>query len=159
MSQCICKGKDAQVLIKNNHCCLNTMSFIYLISFSFCSHVLAEACSKVVFFIRITKDHIYQIAILGRFFGANQDTEPGLYSIKWRSLTGIGIPIINLRWSDDHFRFMMGILIPQTRCLHSCIVNRCTEFQWCLAIVCKVLKPMEVLARPVLFSSQFVIIF
>ena len=75
--QCICKGKDAQVLIKNNHCCLNTMSFIYLISFSFCSHVLAEACSKVVFFIRITKDHIYQIVILGGFFGANQDTEPG----------------------------------------------------------------------------------
>ena len=29
----------------------------------------------------------------------------------------LGIPIINLRWSDDHIRFMMGIPIPIRRCL------------------------------------------
>ena len=30
-----------------------------------------------------------------------------------------GIPIITLRWSDDHLRFIMGIPIPIRRCLLS----------------------------------------
>ena len=34
----------------------------------------------------------------------------GLYSLKRYHLTGIGIPIIDLRWSDDHRRFIMGML-------------------------------------------------
>ena len=35
----------------------------------------------------------------------------GLYSLRRRRLTGIGIPMINLRRSDDHLRFIMGIPI------------------------------------------------
>ena len=35
----------------------------------------------------------------------------GFYSLRRRRLTGIGIPMINLRWSDDHLRFIMGIPI------------------------------------------------
>ena len=35
----------------------------------------------------------------------------GLYSLKGRRLTGIGIPIITLRRSDDRIRFIMGIPI------------------------------------------------
>ena len=35
----------------------------------------------------------------------------GLYSLRRRRLTGIGIPIINLRRSDDRLRFIMGIPI------------------------------------------------
>ena len=35
----------------------------------------------------------------------------GLYSLRRRHLTGIGIPIINLRRSDDRLRFIMGIHI------------------------------------------------
>ena len=35
----------------------------------------------------------------------------GLYSLRRRHLSGIGIPIINLRRSDDRLRFIMGIPI------------------------------------------------
>ena len=35
----------------------------------------------------------------------------GLYSLRRRRLTCIGIPIINLRRSDDPLRFIMGIPI------------------------------------------------
>ena len=35
----------------------------------------------------------------------------GLYSLRRRRLMGIGIPIINLRRSDDRLRFIMGIPI------------------------------------------------
>ena len=35
----------------------------------------------------------------------------GIYSLRRRRLTGIGIPIINLRRSDDRLRFIMGIPI------------------------------------------------
>ena len=35
----------------------------------------------------------------------------GLYSLRRHRLTGIGIPIINLRRSDDRLRFIMGIPI------------------------------------------------
>ena len=35
----------------------------------------------------------------------------GLYSLRRRRLTGIGIPMINLRRSDDRLRFIMGIPI------------------------------------------------
>ena len=35
----------------------------------------------------------------------------GLYSLRRRRLTGIGISMINLRWSDDRLRFVMGIPI------------------------------------------------
>ena len=38
-------------------------------------------------------------------------TPQGLYSLRRRRLTGIGIPIINLRRSDDRLRFIMGIPI------------------------------------------------
>ena len=38
-------------------------------------------------------------------------TLQGLNSLKRRRLTGIGIPIINLRRSDDRLRFIMGIPI------------------------------------------------
>ena len=38
---------------------------------------------------------------------------------QWRRLTGIVIPIINLRRSDNRLRFIMGILIPISRCLLS----------------------------------------
>ena len=44
---------------------------------------------------------------------------PGsLLSTGW-SLTGLGIPVINLRRSDDRLRFVTGIPIPIRRCLHS----------------------------------------
>ena len=36
----------------------------------------------------------------------------GLYSLKRCHIMGIGIPIVNLRWSPDHLRFTMGIPIP-----------------------------------------------
>ena len=36
----------------------------------------------------------------------------GLYSLRRRRLTGIGVPIINIRRSDDRLRFIMGIPIP-----------------------------------------------
>ena len=35
----------------------------------------------------------------------------GLYSLRRRRLTGMGIPMINLRRSDDRLRFIMGIPI------------------------------------------------
>ena len=35
----------------------------------------------------------------------------GLYSLRRRRLTSIGIPMINLRRSDDRLRFIMGIPI------------------------------------------------
>ena len=41
----------------------------------------------------------------------------GLYSLNGRRLTGIRIPIINLRESDGHLRFIMGIDIPIRWCL------------------------------------------
>ena len=43
----------------------------------------------------------------------------GLYSLKRSRLTRIGIPIINLRWSSNHHRFIMGIPIPIKHCLLS----------------------------------------
>ena len=43
----------------------------------------------------------------------------GLYSLRRRRLTSIGIPIINLRRSDDRLRFIMGIPILIRRCLLS----------------------------------------
>ena len=36
----------------------------------------------------------------------------GFYSLRRHHLIGIGIPIINLRWSSDHLRFIMEISIP-----------------------------------------------
>ena len=36
----------------------------------------------------------------------------GLYILRRHHLIGIGIPIINLRWSSDHLRFIIGIPIP-----------------------------------------------
>ena len=36
----------------------------------------------------------------------------GLYSLRRHCLIIIGIPIINLRWSSDHVRLIMGIHIP-----------------------------------------------
>ena len=44
----------------------------------------------------------------------------GLYSLRIRRLISIGIPIINMRRSSDHLRFIMGITIPVRRRL----VNR-----------------------------------
>ena len=41
----------------------------------------------------------------------NQAALQGLYSLRRRRLTGVGIPIINLRRSDDRLRFIMGIPI------------------------------------------------
>ena len=41
----------------------------------------------------------------------NQPINLGLYSLRRRRLTGIGIPILNLRRSDDRLRFIMGIPI------------------------------------------------
>ena len=43
----------------------------------------------------------------------------GLYSLRRRRLISIGIPIINLRWSSDRLRFIMGIPIPVRRRLLS----------------------------------------
>ena len=43
----------------------------------------------------------------------------GLYSLTRRCLTGIGIPIINLRRSDARLRFIMGIPILISRRLLS----------------------------------------
>ena len=43
----------------------------------------------------------------------------GLYSLGRHCLRGIGIPIINLRRSDDRLRFIMGIPILIRRCLLS----------------------------------------
>ena len=40
------------------------------------------------------------------------DNPPGpLFTLRRRSLTGIGTPMINLRRSDDRLRFIMGIPI------------------------------------------------
>ena len=36
----------------------------------------------------------------------------GLYSLRRRRLISIGIPIINLRRSSDHLKFIVGIPIP-----------------------------------------------
>ena len=49
----------------------------------------------------------------------HQPENLGLYSLRRRRLTGIGIPIINLRRSDDRLRFMMGIHILIRRRLFS----------------------------------------
>ena len=38
-------------------------------------------------------------------------TPQGLYSLRRRRLTGIGIPMVNLRRSDDRLRFIKGIPI------------------------------------------------
>ena len=46
-----------------------------------------------------------------RHFEGNIFKPHGLYSLRRRRLTGIGIPIINLRRSDDRLRFIMGIPI------------------------------------------------
>ena len=43
----------------------------------------------------------------------------GLYSLRRYRLTGKGIPIINLRQSDDHLKFIMRIFIPIRRWLLS----------------------------------------
>ena len=43
----------------------------------------------------------------------------GLYPLKRHRLTGIAIPIINPRRSDDRLMFIMGIPIPIRRCLLS----------------------------------------
>ena len=43
----------------------------------------------------------------------------GLYSLRRHRLISIGIPIINLRWSSDRRRFIMGIPIPVRRRLLS----------------------------------------
>ena len=39
----------------------------------------------------------------------------GFYSLRRHLLISIGIPIINLRWSSDHLRFIMGIPLPVRR--------------------------------------------
>ena len=39
----------------------------------------------------------------------------GLYSLRWHRLIGIASPIINLRRSSGHLRFIMGILGPERR--------------------------------------------
>ena len=41
----------------------------------------------------------------------------GLYSLKMHCLMGMGIPIINLRQSEDCCRFIMSIPIPIRQCL------------------------------------------
>ena len=46
-------------------------------------------------------------------------TALGIYSLKRRRVTGIGILIINLRQSYDRLRFTMGIPIQIKRCLLS----------------------------------------
>ena len=43
----------------------------------------------------------------------------GLYTLRGHRLTIKGIPIINLRPSDDHLRFIMGFFIPIKRWLLS----------------------------------------
>ena len=51
----------------------------------------------------------------------------GLYSLSRRRLTGTGIPMINLRRSDDRLRFIMGIPIlirPWLYGMHCCIQDR-----------------------------------
>ena len=53
----------------------------------------------------------------------------GLYSLRIRRLTGIGIPMINLRRFDDRLRFIMGIPILIRRCLLSKYRPRCIIFQ------------------------------
>ena len=42
-----------------------------------------------------------------------------LYALRRRRLISIGIPIINLRRWSDRLRFIMGIPIPERRCLLS----------------------------------------
>ena len=56
------------------------------------------------------KVQIYWILLLAG--STSQITKTlGLYSLRRRRLTGMGIPMINLRRSDHHFRFIMGIPI------------------------------------------------
>ena len=40
------------------------------------------------------------------------EPELGLYALRRHRFIGIGIPIINLRWSSDRLRFVMNILMP-----------------------------------------------
>ena len=47
------------------------------------------------------------------------DNIQGLYSLRRCRLISIGIPIINMRRSSDHLRFVMGIPIHIRRCLLS----------------------------------------
>ena len=62
---------------------------------------------------------IYAALILIFFLMECKDL--GVYLLKRCNLMGIGILIINLRGSDDSLRFIMGIVIPMSRCL---LVNR-----------------------------------
>ena len=49
--------------------------------------------------------------MLDRKYIMARHTVQGLYSLRRRSLTGIGITMINLRRSDDRLMFIMGIPI------------------------------------------------
>ena len=54
-----------------------------------------------------------------KWLDTKQVTTQGLYLLKTHCLASIGIPIINLRWSNDHLKFIMGIPIPIRWCLLS----------------------------------------
>ena len=71
------------------------------IEYSHCFVVLC--CIVVISSIHIVLNYIYH----------------GLYSLRVHHLIGTGIHIINLRWSSDHLRFIMGILLPLKLCLFS----------------------------------------
>ena len=60
----------------------------------------------------------------------SKERSQGLYwLLNRRRLIGAGVPIINLKWSLDHLKFIMGIPIPVRWSLHSWKGNKLSWFQ------------------------------
>ena len=73
------------------------------------SLIAISVCTlKPVFDPQISLAKLQSRQTRGLWFFKSQIFSQGLYSLKRRRLTGIGIPIINLRRSDDRLRFIMG---------------------------------------------------
>ena len=72
------------------------------------SHNASDKYPKVHHFITEKCAHVHIPLQSGAFWDMRL---LGLYSLRRRRLTGIDIPMINLRRSDDRLRFIMGITI------------------------------------------------
>ena len=77
----------------------------------------------------------------------------GCYSLK-RRLTGIGIPIINLRRSDGRLRFIMAIPIPLRQCF---LLNRGPDFheKWGKQYIRRILHTIFVLISKFVATKLF----
>ena len=69
-------------------------------------------------FVGCTYINPYSSGLIHRHLGelsCRTEVTQGIYSLRRHRLTGIGIPIINLRWSSDNLRFIIEIPIPVRR--------------------------------------------